>query len=232
MSHDMNHPDPDYDDTNSNIEEVSRQRTHERRERSMNKLTRTLGAHPSTILEDHQTTTTKSPIFDNFATTGDKIIVVGRTTHQWDRDSFETDTLASETLTSPMTFAPGSENRDSSLPTRTPTPHTTSDIDSTFSTREDDSLQSPSPEPQTASSSSSGSRMPQLHVSTHSDAVSTPYDDEESTDLNGAVSKPDWLVPLNEVVISIRRNGPSKPQSWTGEWNREMKDVIRDLRRL
>jgi hypothetical protein len=75
--------------------------------------------------------------------------------------------------------------------------------------------------------------MPHLHVSTHSDAVSVgvPYHDV-SSDLNEPVAKSDWLVPLNEVVISIRRTSPSKPQSWTGEWNREMKDVIRDLRRL
>jgi len=42
------------------------------------------------------------------------------------------------------------------------------------------------------------------------------------------------LVPLNEVVISItsKRTAPSELQSWTGQWNREMKDVIRDIRRL
>lgn len=257
-------PDPDYDDTNPIIEEVSRQRTNDRRERSMNKLTRTLGAHPSTILEDRhhhhhhsQKTTGKSPIFDNFSTTGERIIIVGKTTrthHQW--DSFENDSIMeNDTLTSPMTFAPGStENRDSTLTMpRTPTPHTTasSDIDSSFSTREDDSVQSHSSsiqvpdlviEPHTSSSSSSSpsSRMPQLHVSTHSDAVIStsgdgPYDDEDASDLtNGPVTKSDWLVPLNELVISIssRRAAPSKNQSWTGEWNREMKDVIRDLRRL
>jgi hypothetical protein len=83
--------------------------------------------------------------------------------------------------------------------------------------------------------------MPHLHVSTHltSDSVSNDhstsdsvFNDDEPQDPNGAVGKSDWLVPLNEVVISIKRTAPSKTQSWTGEWNREMRDVIRDLRRL
>lgn len=87
-----------------------------------------------------------------------------------------------------------------------------------------------------SSSSSSSQVMPRLHVSTHStsDAVSVSSSSDvlPPPDPNGPVAKSDWLVPLNEVVISIRRTAPSKPQSWTGEWNREMKDVIRDLRRL
>lgn len=201
---------PDYD-TNSNIDEVPRRKVNDQRERSINKLTRTLGAHPLTIMEDRQTTKSPEP----------------NSHHQW--DSFESDSmLETDALSSPITFAPSSiENV--SHPNRTPTPHTTSsDIDSNFttSTREEISFQShtsPSPEP-------SSSRMPHLRVSTHTDAVPVPYD--VSSDLNEPVTKSDWLVPLNEVVISIRRNAPSKPQSWTGEWNREIKDVIRDLRRL
>ena len=213
---------PDYD-TNSNIEEVSRHNSNERRERNLNKLTRTLGAHPLKIIEDYHIT--RSPIFDNFSTTGENLIGP-MSHHPW--DSFESNVLESDTLSSPITFAPSPFEKTSDI---LPTPRTSSDVDSSFtstSSTKDDSVQSHSesslePEP-------SSSHMPQLHVSTHSDAVSVPYD--VSSDLNGPVAKSDWLVPLDEVVISIRRTAPSKPQSWTGEWNREMEDVIRDLRRL
>ena len=203
---------PDYDN-NSIIEEVTRRKSHEHHERSIDKLTRTLGAHP--LMEDRQRT--KSPIFDNFSTTDE------RSYNQW--DSYEGDMLESETLSGPITFAPAS-TENVSRSKRTPTRHTRGNNDSSVTTTsstwttEDDSVQS----------DPSSSRMPHLHVSTHTDAVSVPYD--EFSDLDAPVTKSDWLVPLNEVVISIRRTSPSKPQSWTGQWNREMKDVIRDLRRL
>lgn len=209
---------PDYD-TSSHIEEESLRNSSEHRERSLNKLTRTLGAHPLTLM-DRQTS--KSPIFDNFSTAGEKLIGK-KTHHRWDSYESDSDMLENDNLTSPITFAPASTDNKSTRSKRKPVPYTSSEIESRFaatsSTREDDSFQSHSPEP-------SSSRMPHLHVSTHTDAV------DESSDLNGPVAKSDWLVPLNEVVISIRRTGPSKPQSWTGEWDREMKDVIRDLRRL
>ena len=201
-------------DSNSYIEETLRQTSDEHRERSLNKLTRTLGV-PLTTMEESQTS--KSPIFDNLST-ADKLIGSTRTrrTHRkW--DSFE-----SHRVSYPMTFASPSIASENA-------PHSDSapgsDADSNFTTtsREDHSTQSHC----LAESSAS----PHLHVSTHStsDLVSN---DDVPPDSNGAVGKSDWLVPLNEVVISIKRTAPSKPQSWTGEWNREMKDVIRDLRRL
>jgi hypothetical protein len=208
-------------DSNSYIEETLRQtfNVNEHRERSLNKLTRTLGV-PFTIMEDCQT-----PIFDNL-TTADKLIgsTRRRTHHKW--DSFESDSLSSPTG---MTFAPPSiiENAPHSKQTTAPA---SSDADSNLTTtsREDHSTQSHC----SLAAESSASSMP--HVSTHSisDSVSNDDSDVVPPDPNGAVGQSDWLVPLNEVVISIRRTAPSKPQSWTGEWNREMKDVIRDLRRL
>ena len=233
------HP-ADYDTGSNTIEEVPRKNSDERRERSFNKLTRTLGEHPLTIMEDRQTT--QSPGSNSH--------------HQW--DSFGSDSmilLESDALSSFMSFAPASMASRHHHPKRTPTSHTTtstsSDVDSSFtttSTREEEEEQnsvpisirtrnrshsSPIPEPSSLSSLSSRSRMPHLHISTHTDAVSDPYDLSPADSNEPVQTKSDWLVPLNEVVISIRRNAaPSKPQSWTGEWNREMKDVIRDLRRL
>ena len=195
------HPDHDRD---SYIEEVARRTSNEHRERSLNKLTRTLGALPSSILEDHKPS--KSPIFDSYSTSD---MLIGLNTRRRRCDSFESDTLSS-----PITFAPPSiiekaPHHHDSEPT--PTPHI--EIDSSYTTSPPSSPESPC------------SPMPQLHVHTHSTSDVPP-------DPNGPVAKSDWLVPLNEVVISIRRTSPSKPQSWTGEWNREMHDVIRDLRRL
>ena len=175
----------------------------------------------------------ESPILDISAAAGDKLIIEPRTHHHSIRDSFESD---SDTLLSPITFAPPSSifgNAPHHHPEQTlaPTPH--SEIDSKFTTtlttREGNS-ESNSAAAQSYSSYSleSSTPMPHLHVSTHTDAVSLLNPD----DLNVPVAKSDWLVPLNEVVISIRRTARTKPQSWTGEWNREMKDVIRDLRRL
>ena len=207
-------------DSNSYIEEKLRQTSaNEHRERSLNKLTRTLGV-PLTVMEDRQTS--KSPIFDTLST-ADKLIGSTRRAHRkW--DSFESDSLSSR-----MSFAPPSiiENPPHSKQPLKQTSAPASDANSDFTTtsREDHSTQSH------CSAESFASPMPHLHVSTHSTSDSVSNDDEP-LDPNGAVGKSDWLVPLNEVVISIRRTGPSKPQSWTGEWNREMKDVIRDLRRL
>ena len=248
-------------DRDSYIEEVPRRNSNEHRERSINKLTRTLGAHPLTIMDDsdRQQLAFKSPIYDTYSTTaddGDDDVLILEPTRKTRRrpDSFESDTL-----TSPITFATPSE-----CIATTPPPHTTehrdwqtlNDIDSnrdftttrrirtrtTSTVREDDDHHHDSAHHtlhSRAGSSSSTSQMPQLHVSTHStsDAVSVSSSSTSDVllpppDPNGPVAKSDWLVPLNEVVISIRRTAPSKPQSWTGEWNREMKDVIRDLRRL
>jgi hypothetical protein len=200
---------PASEDSSSYIEETMRRTSNEHRERSLNKLTRTLGAHPLTITDDLQTS--RSPIFDNFSE-GDK----PGTHHDHKRDSFESDSLSS-----PMTFAPPSiENAPHSK--QTPAPPT-SDVDSITTTSREDSC---------SASAESESSMPHLHVSTHSTSDSVSNDVHPASDPNGPVAKSDWLVPLNEVVISSRRTAPSKPQSWTGEWNRDVKDVIRDLRRL
>jgi hypothetical protein len=191
------------------------------------------GIHPEhasdkdSIMEGHQTS--KSPIFDNLSTADMLLGLTRRRHHKWD-------SLESDGLSSHMTFAPPSiiENSPHSKQLETPAPASDSDADSTTS-REDHSTQSH------CSAESSPSPMPHLHVSTHltSDSVSNDhstsdsvFNDDEPQDPNGAVGKSDWLVPLNEVVISIKRTAPSKTQSWTGEWNREMRDVIRDLRRL
>jgi hypothetical protein len=175
------------------------------------------------IMEERQTS--KSPIFDDLSIADKLLGLTRRTHHKW--DSFESDSLSS-----PMTFAPPSlENAPHSKQTPTGTPASdAADSNCTTTSREDHSTQSH------CSAESSTSPMPHLHVSTPLDSVSNSTSESDSVDVppdpNDTVGKSDWLVPLNEVVISIRRTAPSKPQSWTGEWNREMRDVIRDLRRL
>ena len=174
--------------------------------------------------------TSKISIFDNLSMADKLLGLTRRTYRKWDN-------CESDSLSSPVTFAPPSiENAPHSK--QNPAPASDHDADSNFTTtsREEQSSQSH------CSAESSASPMPpHLHVSTHlaSDTVSNDhstsdsvFNDDVPPDPNGAVGKSDWMVPLNEVVISIRRTAPSKPQSWTGEWNREMRDVIRDLRRL
>ena len=277
ISHNIHHPDDDNNDTDSYLEEEIYRTANEHRERSLNKLTRTLGAHPSSLLEG----SSKSPIFDNFSPTtrggGDTSRFIGgqRSYHtRWDSLSFESeesddDDTHSDHPHSPITFAPISgvdventtyhhhhhhhhhHSEQQQTHTRLASTSTSSDVDSSYTTTsstrglgEDNSAHQShshhhshshfsSPNKSTTSSTA---MMPRLHISTHSDAVSVPNDHDSDVvpDLmNGPVAKrPGWLVPLDEVVISIRRTAPSKPQSWTGEWNREMRDVIRDLRRL
>jgi len=203
-------------DSNSFIEETLRT-TNEHRERSLNKLTRTLGV-PLTIMEDRQTS--KSPIFDNLST-ADKLMgsTRRRTHHKW--NSFESDSLSSPTG---MTFAPPSIIENAPYSKQTPAP-ASSDADSTTS-REDHFTQLH------CSAESSSSPMPHLLVSTHSTSDSV-YNDDVPPDPIGAVGISDWMVPLNEVVISIGRSGPLKPhQSWIGEWNCGMSDAIQNLRNL
>lgn len=214
---------PDHNKDIDSIEEDIFRSTNEHRERSLNKLTRTLGALPPSLMEGSGPS--KSPIFDklNLSTHGDNFIGLG--SHQrWDSFDSESDAHSdthSDTY-SPITFAPTFVENSEQTPT------TFSDVDSNFTTtsKEDDPQAPAHPAHSSPDSESSSSPMPRLHVSTTSDA------NDVSPDPNGPVLQSGWLVPLDEVVISIRRTAPSKPQSWTGEWNREMKDVIRDLRRL
>lgn len=253
ISQNIHHPD-DNKDTDSYFEEEIYRTANEHRERSLNKLTRTLGAHPSSLLPVEGSS--KSPIFDNFSSKGDRFIGQRSRHHHhhhpiWDSfeseesDDDDDDDTHSDTR-SPITFASTSadnttyHHHHSEQQTHTRLASTTaSDVLSNFtttsSTRENNSAQSHHSSPPEKSPA-----MPRLHISTHSDAISVPNnnDDDDNVvvpDLTaGPVTKEKsgWLVPLNEVVISIRRTAPSKPQSWTGEWNREIKDVIKDLRRL
>jgi hypothetical protein len=210
----LEEPDPQNPDLY--IEEVVCRSPIEHRERSLNKLTRTLGALPPSLMDDQPS---KSPIFDDYSTPG---MFIPRIRHKC---SFESDIMSS-----PITFAPSS-NENAPQPEETST-DVDADADSSLETSsqmgEDGSAQSHS----SSFPLSSSSPMPRLYVSTHSTSDAEPVRNDIFPDSIAPVAQSGWLVPLDEVVISFTRTGPLKPQSWTGEWNREMKDVIRDLRRL
>ena len=190
---------------------------HRRRLHSSKKLTRILGALPTEGRQSSESHLTfNNSLEPSISTDVGTLLSLGLD----NRSSFESDSH------SPITFSPPSpmfhphqiqSGVDSSLTTTSPT-----------TWRESNSAQSHS-----SSSSSSAHidvRVPDL-LPSHSDTVSFDHLNPSNPD-----AQCDWLVPLathnDRLVVPITRATPSKPQSWTGEWNDDIQDVINRLRQL
>lgn len=217
------------DDTDSYIEDVC-PTCHEHRQRSLNKISRTLGTHPS------PRKLSKRP-----ATSSDSLDVSRHQAHESVRSSSSGHNWASSTSTDEDDLEEDDADDD-------PPQRWVGDSRSSYETM---TFSPPSPlpthgkphpevssiaQPRSSKESSSSSSTTRIYVSNHStshfDAV--PGDNDTSPDPSGLDNvQREWLVPHNdELVISITRAAPSKPQSWTGEWNGNIENVIQGLRRL
>ena len=204
----------DIEDTNSHIAEATCPTPDEHRQRSLNKLARTLGALPS-------------PRISIVTNMGDKFIGPRSSHHNcdgftltddlhqfksaddsksWDeldpRSSFESDTH------SPIVFAPPTPSEGIKLVTSTNEEHNSDSY----------SLMESPPSSSTT----------HFYVSNHFTSHST----------NDLPADPTWLsnvltVPSGTHNDEVTGTASSKPQhQWTGEWNEDIQDVIQGLRRL
>ena len=222
---------------------------HEHRQRSLNQLTRTPGAvlsprqlakRPATFKNSSETSISTDldssggslPHDEDNSTPTDDSNFTNDLAQSWSgmdtRSSFESDKHSP--MTSLLPSALRGENMHHTK--RIPNPHIDSDNSTTMTsptTRKDKFLASKEP-----SSSSTTHIYVSNHSTSHFDKVSS--DNDPFLDLSGYDAQCDWLVPLDnhndELVISIARGAPSKTQSWTGEWNEDIQDVIKNLRRL
>jgi hypothetical protein len=235
--------DPDHDgDSDLYVEDIC-PTCHEHRQRSLNKLTKLAGGLPSSRqLSKRPMGHNISPDISISANLGNQsrsfphnsspsydLNLVDNLSQSWvgldNRSSFETD--------SPMTFSPPSPitAKNTTQPEQTPgTPPSEIDADlittsPTTTTRKERNLAQSHFQKESSST--------RIYVSNHSTSHFDTFDNDLFPDLSSSDAQCDWLVPHNdELVISITRATPSKPQSWTGEWNDDIKDVIKNLRRL
>ena len=235
--------DPDQDeDVDLYVEHIC-PTCHEHRQRSLDKLARITGGLPSSRqLSKRPMRSNNSPEISISTNLGDQSRsfphnrnrssspsydgnLMDDLSQSWagldNRSSFETD--------SPMAFSPPSPVavKNTTHPEQTPDGDIDADLTTTSPTttarNERDLAQSHAPK----------SPPTRIYVSNHSTSHFDTFDNDLFPDLSGPDSRCDWLVPhSDELVISITRATPSKPQSWTGEWNDDIKDVIKNLRRL
>lgn len=195
---------------------------HEHRQRSLNKLTRTLGALPSHPAMESRQLSELPFTLNNSSEIGVLTNLGAQRVGLDSRSSFESDSHSEST----MTFSPPS-------PTAVKNTHPEQIPTTTRREKEKNSAQSHSSEESPASST------PHIYVSNHStlhfDTLDLDIDLFPEPTRSSPNAQCDWLVPpetQGHNVISITRTAPSKPQSWTGEWNNDINDVIESLRRL
>lgn len=235
-------PDPDdNDDTDSYIEDAIRPTPDERRQRSLNKLIKTFGVREPGDIQQLPQKVSKGLfkrasmllIGDKFkAPRSPRLSLESRThtcdLHQLDlADDLDNVSNFEGVTHSPITFSSLPLDKSTPHPEQIPSP--LSDVNCSMAI---------SPTGESNSTFLHSLTEPSLlfspatltdHSTSHSISV---HNDIPSPNPNDLPVKSNWLVPLgthNDEVISIRK---TKPQSWIGEWNGDMQDVIESLRLL
>ena len=234
-------PDPDdNDDTDSYIEDAIRPTPDEHRQRSLNKLIKTFGVREPCDIQQLPQKVSKG-LFKraSMLLIGDKFKAPrspgSLESHTHTRDLHQLD-LADDLGNvstfegdshSPITFSALPLDKSTPNPEQIPCP--LSDVNCSMAI---------SPTGESNSTFSHSLAEPSLlfspatltdHSTSHSVSV---HNDIPSPNPNDLPVKSNWLVPLgthNDEVISIQK---TKPQSWIGEWNGDMQDIIESLRLL
>ncbi|KDR70027.1 hypothetical protein GALMADRAFT_902230 [Galerina marginata CBS 339.88] len=133
---------------------------------------------------------------------------------------------------SPIMFSPPSPNPvpNSSAERLTPHPGDTLDVG-----QENGGDSVPSPTLSRSLSYTPASRRRSLRIASHNHSASASLLTDIRFDSNGPALS-NWIIPPpiddDEIAFSITHNVPDKPQTWTGEWNSDIQDVIKSLRSL